>query len=152
MQTDFLDADCSFLCCVPYYTLTTCLFSSSDYVLIINHNLTWLCFLYSKLQPRKLLHFSLRDESLKLVDGNMEIGDLLFVGRTCVLCGCYLCPGAHGACPAHQGQRHRHNRRKLALVSLQGIVKKVVGPGGRQASTCWWVLLWLLRHPTGTLL
>jgi hypothetical protein len=59
--------------------------SSSEYVLIINHNLTWLCFVQSKLQPRKLLHFSVRDESVKLVDGKMEIGDLLFVGRTRVL-------------------------------------------------------------------
>jgi hypothetical protein len=34
--------------------------------------------------------------------------------------------GAHGASLAHQGHRHWHNWRKLALVSLQGIVKKAV--------------------------
>jgi hypothetical protein len=37
----------------------------------------------------------------------------------CSYFGCYLCPGAHGASPAHQGQRHRHNRTKLALTSLR---------------------------------
>jgi hypothetical protein len=85
MQADFLGAECSF------FMLRTLLYSdylsisSSKYVLIINYNLTWLCFVQSKLQPRKLLHFSVRDESVKLVDGKMEIGDLLFVGRMCVL-------------------------------------------------------------------
>jgi hypothetical protein len=85
MQTDFSGAECSF------FMLRTLLYSdylsisSSEYVLSINHNLTWLCFVQSKLQPRKHLHFSVRDESVKLVDGKMEIGGLLFVGRTCVL-------------------------------------------------------------------
>jgi len=37
--------------------------------------------LQSNLRPGNLLRFAVRDESVKLVDGKMQIGQLQFVGK-----------------------------------------------------------------------
>lgn len=60
---------------LPSCTVIACLFSSCECVWSIK------LALQLNLRPGNLLRFAVRDESVKLVDGKMEIGDLQFVGK-----------------------------------------------------------------------